>query len=248
MIDRIAYTAMTGAKHTMGQLANTSHNMANVHTPGFREIVTAFRAVPLEGEQADSRAFVVDSSPTAMFNPGPIETTDNPFDFAISGNGFFAVQRPDGSEVYTRNGRFFRDENGVLKIGRDISVVGEGGLITIPANAEVEVSRNGLVWVRQNGEQRMNQIAQIKLTNPSVTELTRADDGFFELPTNQPPAPIDPSVRVVQGAYETSNVSAASAMVQMINQTRMFELNMRVIQTAEQNARQANIIMTMSNF
>ena len=59
MIDRIAYTAMTGAKHTMGQLANTSHNMSNVHTPGFREIVTAFRAVPLEGEQADSRAFVV---------------------------------------------------------------------------------------------------------------------------------------------------------------------------------------------
>jgi len=248
MIDRIAYTAMTGAKHTMGQLANTSHNMANVHTPGFREIVTAFRAVPLEGEQADSRAFVVDSSPTAMFNPGPIESTDNPFDFAISGDGFFAIRRPDGSEAYTRNGRFFRDENGVLKIGRDISVVGEGGEITIPANAEVEVSRNGLVWVRQNGEQRMNQIAQIKLVNPSTRELTRADDGFFELPKNQPPAPIDPSVRVVQGSYETSNVSAAGAMVQMINQTRMFELNMRVIQTAEQNARQANIIMTLSNF
>jgi len=248
MIDRIAYTAMTGAKHTMGQLANTSHNMANVHTPGFREIVTAFRAVPVEGEQADSRAFVVDSSPTAMFNPGPIESTDNPFDFAISGDGFFAIRRPDGSEAYTRNGRFFRDENGVLKIGRDISVVGEGGEITIPANAEVEVGRNGLVWVRQNGEQRMNQIAQIKLVNPSTRELTRADDGFFELPKDQPPAPLDPSVRVVQGSYETSNVSAAGAMVQMINQTRMFELNMRVIQTAEQNARQANIIMTLSNF
>ena len=248
MIDRIAYTAMTGAKHSMGQLANTSHNMSNVHTPGFREIVTAFRAVPLEGEQADSRAFVVDSSPTAMFNPGPIESTDNPFDFAISGDGFFAVQRPDGSEVYTRNGRFFRDENGVLKIGRDIAVVGEGGQITIPANSEVEVSRNGLVWVRQNGEQRMNQIAQIKLVNPSIRTLTRADDGFFELPQDQPPAPLDPSVRVVQGASETSNVSIANAMVQMINQTRMFELNMRVIQTAEQNSRQANILMTLSNF
>ena len=88
MLDRIAYTAMTGAKHTMGQLANTAHNMANVHTPGFREVVTAFRAVPLEGEQSDSRAFVVDSTPTAMFNPGPIESTDNPFDFAIQGQGF----------------------------------------------------------------------------------------------------------------------------------------------------------------
>ena len=248
MIDRIAYTAMTGAKHTMGQLANTSHNMSNVHTPGFREIVTAFRAVPLEGEQADSRAFVVDSSPTAMFNPGPIETTDNPLDFAIAGDGFFAVRRADGSEVYTRNGRFFRDENGILKIGRDISVMGEGGQITIPVNAEVEVSRNGLVWIRENGEQRMNQIAQIKLVNPNIRDLTRADDGFFELPATQPPAPLDASVRVTQGMYGTSNVSAANAMVQMINQTRMFELNMRVIQTAEQNARQANILLTMSNF
>jgi len=248
MIDRIAYTAMTGAKHTMGQLANTSHNIANVHTPGFREIVTAFRAVPLEGEQADSRAFVVDSSPTAMFNPGPVETTDNPFDFAISGDGFFAVRRPDGSEAYTRNGRFFRDENGLLKIGRDIQVVGEGGEITIPANSEVEVTRNGLVFVRQNGEQRMNQVATIKLVNPNIRELVRAEDGFFQLPANQPPAQADPSVRVVQGAYETSNVNSASAMVQMINQTRMFELNMRVIQTAEQNARQANILLTLSNF
>jgi len=247
MIDRIAYTAMTGAKHTMGQLANTSHNMANVHTPGFREIVTAFRAVPLEGEQADSRAFVVDSTPSAMFSPGPIEVTDNPFDFSINGDGFFAVRRADGSEVYTRNGRFFRDENGVLKIGRDVTVVGEGGLITIPPNAEVEVSKNGVVWVRENGEQRMNQVAQIKLVNPNIRDLTRADDGFFELPKNQPPATPDQSVQVIQRQYETSNVSAANAMVQMINQSRMFELNMRLISTAEQNARQANVLLTMSN-
>ncbi len=248
MIDRIAYTAMTGAKHSMGQLANTSHNMANVHTPGFREMVTAFRAVPLEGEQADSRAFVVDSTPTAMFTPGPIEVTDNPFDFSINGDGFFAVRRSDGSEVYTRNGRFFRDENGVLKIGRDTSVVGEGGLITIPPNAEVEVSRNGVVWVRENGEQRMNQVGQIKLVNPNIRDLARAEDGFFELPQDQPPAPPDQSVRVVQRQYETSNVSAANAMVQMINQSRMFDLNMRLISTAEQNARQANVLLTMSNF
>jgi len=247
MIDRIAYTAMTGAKHTMGQLANTSHNMANVHTPGFREIVTAFRAVPLEGEQADSRAFVVDSTPSAMFSPGPIEVTDNPFDFSINGDGFFAVRRADGSEVYTRNGRFFRDENGVLKIGRDVTVVGEGGLITIPPNAEVEVSKNGVVWVRENGEQRMNQVAQIKLVNPNIRDLARADDGFFELPKNQPPATPDQSVQVIQRQYETSNVSAANAMVQMINQSRMFELNMRLISTAEQNARQANVLLTMSN-
>lgn len=248
MIDRLAYTAMTGAKHAMGQLANTSNNLANAHTPGFRELVTSFRAVPLDGEQADSRAFVVDSTPTAIFNPGAVEKTDNPNDFAIDGDGFFAVRRADGTEAYTRNGRFFRDEEGTLKIGRGISVLGEDGPIAIPAGAEVEVGRDGALYVREAGERQYNQVARFKLVNPNIRELRRAGDGFFELPTNQPPAPLDESVKVVQGSYETSNVNPASAMVQMINQTRMFDLNMRLLQTSDQNARQANVIMTLSNF
>jgi len=94
----------------------------------------------------------------------------------------------------------------------------------------------------------MNQVAQIKLENPNIRDLTRADDGFFELPQDQPPATPDQSVQVIQRQYETSNVSAANAMVQMINQSRMFDLNMRLISTAEQNARQANVLLTMSNF
>lgn len=248
MIDRLAYTAMTGAKHAMGQLASTSNNLANAQTPGFREMVTSFRAVPLEGEQADSRAFVVDSTPTAIFNPGAIEKTDNPNDFAIDGDGFFAVRRADGTEAYTRNGRFFRDEEGTLKLGRGISVLGEDGPIAIPAGAEVEVGRDGSLYVREGGELQYNQVARLKLVNPNIRDLRRAEDGFFELPDNQPPAPLDEAVKVVQGAYETSNVNPASAMVQMINQTRLFDLNMRLLQTSDQNARQANVIMTLSNF
>jgi flagellar basal-body rod protein FlgF len=183
-----------------------------------------------------------------MFNPGSIESTDNPFDFAIQGQGFFAVRRTDGSEAYTRNGRFFRDENGVLRIGRDISIVGDSGNIIIPAGAELEMNRDGTVFVRESGEQRLNQVGQLKLVNPNIQNLVRAEDGLFELTTDQPPAQPDPSVRVIQGSYETSNVSAAGAMVQMINQQRMFELNMRMIQMSEQNARQANSLMTASNF
>jgi flagellar basal-body rod protein FlgF len=248
MIDRLAYTAMTGAKHSMGQLATTANNMANAHTPGFREMVAAFRAVPLDGEQADSRAFVVDSTPTALFTPGPIEATGNPFDFAIQDDGFFAVRRPDGSEAYTRAGRFFPDENGVLKLGRDITVVGEGGDILIPPNAEFEVSADGGVFVREPGEVAFNQVNQIKLVNPALQTLVRSEDGFFNLPEGAPVAPADPTVRIKQGHYETSNVNMATAMVQMINQTRLFELNMKVIQTAEQNSRQANVLLTLSNF
>ena len=126
--------------------------------------------------------------------------------------------------------------------------MGEDGPISIPAGAEVEVGRDGAILVREGGERQYNQIARFKLVNPNVRDLKRADDGFFELPTNQPPAALDEAVKVIQGAYESSNVNPATAMVQMINQTRMFDLNMRMLQTSDQNARQANVIMTLSNF
>ena len=75
MIDRFAFTAMTGAKHAIGQLATTTHNMANLQTPGFREMLSMFRAVPVDGSSADSRAFVVDSTPGADWTPGSVTPT-----------------------------------------------------------------------------------------------------------------------------------------------------------------------------
>jgi flagellar basal-body rod protein FlgF len=93
MIDRFAFTAMTGAKHAIGQLATTTHNMANLQTPGFREILSMFRAVPVDGSSADSRAFVVDSTPGADWTPGSVTPTGNPLDVAIQNQGLFTVRR-----------------------------------------------------------------------------------------------------------------------------------------------------------
>ena len=99
MIDRFVFTAMTGAKSAMGQLATTSHNMANLQTPGFREMLSSFRAVPVTGASSDSRAFVVDSTPGADWTPGAVSATGNPLDAAIQDEGLFAVQRADGQEA-----------------------------------------------------------------------------------------------------------------------------------------------------
>ena len=106
MLDRFIYTAMTGAKHAMGQLGNTSNNLANAQTPGFREMVSMFRGVPIQGASADSRSFVVDSTPGSNFSAGPISTTGHPLDVAIREKGFFVLQRADGTEGYTRAKRF----------------------------------------------------------------------------------------------------------------------------------------------
>ena len=164
MINRFAYTSMTGAIAATNQLSVTSNNLANVMTPGFKESVSAFRAVPLKGDGepftgngADTRVFNVDTTPGSNFNPGPIVTTGNPLDFAIKGEGFFAVRRADGSEAYTRSGKFFVDENGLLKLGKEIQVVGSGGPITIPLNSSIQMAEDGSVYTQLQGTEYLNQ-------------------------------------------------------------------------------------------
>jgi flagellar basal-body rod protein FlgF len=244
MIDRFAYTAMTGAKHSMGQLATTTNNLANASTPGFRELIASFRAVPMSGEGEATRSFVVDSTPGASFAPGVIESTGNPYDIAIAGEGFFAVAGADGNEGYTRAGRFLLDGEGVLKTASGMKVVGEDGDIVVPPGAHVDIADDGVVSARLAGEKASTQIGRLKLVNPQTSRLIHGDDGLFRVPGELLEA--DPAVRVRQGALEGSNVSAAQAMVSMISQTRLFDFNFKFLQTAEQNSRAANQLLNLS--
>lgn len=246
MIDRFAFTSMTGAKHAMGQLANTSHNLANVNTPGFRELLSTFRAVPVAGASADSRAFVVDSTPGADFRPGTIATTNNPLDIAIEDHGFFVVQREDGTEAFTRAGRMRLDSEGMLRGPNNSYMQGLSGPIQVPDNAEsLEISADGSVSAILPGQKTPMVLGQLKLVDPRVHDLIRAGDGFFETADGSY-LRSSKAVRVVQGAYEGSNVSAAAMMVQMIQQNRLYDLNVRMIQAATQNSEKASSLMSLS--
>jgi flagellar basal-body rod protein FlgF len=254
MIDRFAYTSMTGAKHAMGQLATTTNNLANTQTPGFREMFTAFRSVPVDGQGADTRAFVVDSTPGSDFTQGTIQTTGNPFDVAIkNAQGFFAVRRPDGSEAYTRSGRFTVDESGVLRLGKN-QVLGQVDNIVLPEQARsIEISQDGTISTQFVGTTAFDEasktpfeeIDKLRLVNVDPKLLVRGEDGLFSYGGLERPD-TDPNLRVQQGAVELSNVNPTTAMVQMIEQNRMFDLNMRFIQTADQNAKSANTLMSLS--
>ena len=149
MIDRFAFTAMTGAKHAIGQLATTTHNMANLQTPGFREMLSMFRAVPVEGASADSRSFVVDSTPGADWTPGTVSPTGNPLDLAIQDQGLFVVRRSDGQEAYTRAGKFHLDAQGFLVNSAGLPVLNdEGSEIQIPLGSkDIQLSGNGIIHV-----------------------------------------------------------------------------------------------------
>lgn len=254
MIDRFAYTAMTGAKHAMGQLATTTQNLANTQTPGFREMFTAFRSVPVDGQGADTRAFVVDSTPGSDFTQGVIQTTGNPYDVAIkNAQGFFAVRRPDGSEAYTRSGRFTVDQDGILRLGKN-EVLGQVDNITIPVETRnLEISQDGTISTQFVGNTAFDEasktpfseIDKLRLVNIDPKLLVRSEDGLFSYGGIERPD-TDPTLMVQQGAVELSNVNPTTAMVQMIEQNRLFDLNMRFIQAADQNSKSANSLMSLS--
>lgn len=245
MIDRFAFTAMTGAKHAMGQLATTTHNMANLQTPGFREMLSMFRAVPVDGASADSRAFVVDSTPGADWSPGSVSPTGNPLDIAIQDQGLFVVRRADGQEAYTRSGKFHLDAQGFLVNSAGLLVLDDRGseIQVLEGSQEIQIQANGTVRVKLPGQLIDTPIARLKLVNPEPHSLERLPDGLFS--SNEYLSSSE-DVRVLQGSLEGSNVNAAQAMAQMIAQNRLFDLNIRLVQVAEQNSKTAGTLMSLS--
>ena len=246
-MDRMIYVAMNGAKHTMERQAAISHNLANASTVGFRASLSAFRALPVIGPGSGTRAFVIDTTGAADFRPGPLMPTGRALDVAVSGEGWLAVQGPDGREAYTRAGDLQVTGAGQLQTREGLNVVGEAGPITVPPNAEVSIGGDGTVSsIPTDGiPNAVNILGRIKLVNPPTQDLVRGDDGLFRL-TNGAPAPADANVQLASGAVEGSNVSAVESLVEMITHARHYETQIKLIQNAENNARQWSQILNMA--
>jgi len=245
-MDRMIYTAMTGAKHILEQQATTAHNLANATSTGFKAQVDSFRAVPVISEGLSTRAFVVDATVGADFNPGPIQATNRDLDVAIQGKGWLVVKRADGSEGYTRNGSLKVSENGLLQTESGLSVMGDGGPISIPPDVAITIAKDGTISSVSNGTLPgpPNAIGRLKLVNPPESKLVRSEDGLF-VTNNGSPAEADSEVNVVGGALESSNVNVIDTMVNMISLARQFETQMKLLQSAENNANKASQIFSM---
>ncbi|MDP3745290.1 MAG: flagellar basal body rod protein FlgF [Methylotenera sp.] len=246
-MDRMIYTAMTGAKHILEQQATTSHNLANATSTGFKSQIDAFRAVPVLGQGLPTRAFVVDSTSGADFNPGAIQATNRDLDVAVQGKGWLVVQRADGSEGYTRNGSLKVSENGILQTANGLTIMGDGGPISVPPDVTISIAKDGTVSSISNDTLPgpANSIGRIKLVNPAEANLIRASDGLF-VTKDGASADVDTNVNLVNGALEGSNVNVVDAMVSMISLARQFETQMKLLQTAENNANKASQLLNLS--
>lgn len=246
-MDRLIYTAMSGAKHILEQQATVSHNLANATTTGFRAQIDQFRAVPVQGAILATRAFVVDSTTGSDFRGGAIQHTGRELDVAVQGDGWIAVQAADGTEAYTRNGSLKLDENGVLQTGSGLTVMGDGGQLSIPPGRNIAVAKDGTISLVPDGSAAtgLTTVGRMKLVNPPEADLRRGDDGLFRLQDGTPAA-ADLDVAVISGALESSNVNVVDGMVSMISLARQFDMQMKLLQHAENNDSKAAQLLSMS--
>ena len=158
-------------------------------------------------------------------------------DVAIEGDGWIAVLTADGSEAFTRTGELSLTPFGELITGNGLPVLGNAGPIALPPFEKLEIGGDGTLSIRELGQgaQVMSVLDRIKLVNPDVQDLVKGEDGLFRRRDGEFEI-ADGNVRVVSGYLEGSNVNVVDAMVEMISLTRNYELNIKLMQTAQRNS------------
>ena len=236
-MDEAIYLAMTGAKQTEIAQAINTNNLANISTTGFRADLHAFSSAPIEGPGVDSRINAVVETYGTDFSQGPTTFTGRDLDVAIQGPGFIAVQAPDGSEAYTRAGDLRVDPSGLLMTGRGDLVLGNAGPVSIPPNAGLTMGTDGSITVQPLGQgpEALSLIDRLKLVNPDVKQLAKGEDGLLRHVDALPLEP-DGAVRITSGALEQSNVNAAMTLINMIELSRQYEMQVNIIREAKDNA------------
>ena len=246
-MDKFLYTAMTGAKHTFLQQAGVAHNLANVSTNGYKAMEHRFRAVQVQQSESalPTRSFVVDASVANVFDEGPLQFTGNPLDIAVDGKGWIAVRDSAGQEAYTRNGALMIDSDGILRTQSGNAVLGDGGDdIVIPPENAIEIGADGSITATPTtgNLNQANVVGRIKLVNPDESLLTRGEDGFFRGGDGV----LDENVKISSGVLEQSNVNVSDAIVNLISLSRQFELQIKMMQTADANAQRADQLLSLT--
>ena len=242
-MDRLIYTAMTGATAAAHRQSVLSNNLANASTNGFRAELATYRAVPLRGDGSTTRVFALEATSGYLDLPGSVQRTGRGMDAMAKGNTWFAVQGLDGTEAYTRNGSFETAQDGTLMTSSGLTVLSDGGApVTVPANAELTIGQDGTLSAKVTG-QPSSVIGRLKLATPAADDpLKRGDDGLFRAASGDP-LPNDALAKLQTGVLEGSNVNPIETMVGMIQTARQFEVQMRLLQTAESNDRSAGQLL-----
>ena len=242
-MDRLIYTAISGANAALNRQSVLASNLANASTPGFRAELSTYRAVPVRGEGSPTRVYVLEATAGYLDTPGAAQRTSRNLDVMAQGNAWFALQGLDGTEAYTRAGSFNISADGTLTSSQGLPMLDEAGApISIPAGSDINFGVDGVISVSQAGRPPTTA-GRLKMVTPTEAQsLQRSADGFFRSRDGET-LPADRTAKLSAGVLESSNVNPVEAMVGMINAARQFEAQMRLIQTAEANDKSATQLL-----
>jgi flagellar basal-body rod protein FlgF len=237
-MDRSLYIAMSGAKQTLLAQTANANNLANTQTTGFKSDLEQFRSRPVYGAGYPTRVYAMNDKPGVDFSTGAMQTTGGDLDVAINGEGYLAVQGADGKEAYTRAGDLRITPEGFLQTGAGLPVLGQDGPITIQPAEKVTIGSDGTISIIPLGSGNATtqvEVGRIKLVKAPSENLEKAADGLLRTKDGQPVA-ANADIRLAQGVLEGSNVNAISAMVDMIELARNFELQTKVMKSVDENS------------
>jgi len=235
-MDKMLYIAMSGAKQNMHALSVNANNLANAKTTGFKADLAQARTMQAFGEGMPTRVFAMTERASQNFDSGSLQSTGRDLDIAIQGDGWFAVQTPDGSEAYTRSGHLKINDAGLLETTNGDLVLGDAGPVILPLPVKnIQIARDGSIMVQPEGAPAtvQDEVARLKLINPDVRDMEKGHDGLFRSKDGNP-VPADITVSVQNGMLESSNVNPVSEMTDMIALQRQFEMHMKLMKTAEE--------------
>ncbi len=234
MTDQILNISKRGLEAAEEKVKAMTSNLVNAQTPGFRKSEVAVKSFPAYLEDAtqavENSSSVPKAGPvTQSHQQGALFKTGNPTDIAIGGKGYFVLQGPEG-DIYTRDGRFTLDENGVI-----VSVVGNhplmarGGQVAVIPGARIDISQSGVISV---DDTPVDQVRVVEFSDPS--RLRSINGTHFSMPSEGASEYFESeSPRVIQGFVEGSNVSIMDSMMDMIYLSRLYAVDAKVITARE---------------
>lgn len=246
-MDRALYVAMASGQNIMSAQAIRANNLANANTDGFQADLAQFRSMGLYyGDGLNTRAYALAEHPGTDFERGSLVETGRDLDMAVEGNGWIAVQAPDGTEAFTRSGSLKISPEGQLLSGNNLPVLGNGGPIAIPPADKITLGADGTITIQPEGQSAeiLSAVDRIKLVKPDYNELVKGPDGLVRRRDGQEQVP-DASIRLQSGFLESSNVNAVEEMIQITAMARQFEVNIKMMQTLQQNSEAAAQILRM---
>jgi len=247
-MDRMLYVAMNGAQQTLRTQTLISHNLANANTVGFRKDLEDFRSMPVfSADGMPTRVYSMTERPGIDLTQAKIMTTGRDLDIAVQGEGWIAIQAPDGEEAYTRAGDLQLDVNGQLTTATGLPVLGVAGPNATPPAEKIDIGEDGTISVRPKGEAATEivVVGRIRLVKPTAENPLYKDEYGLMRTKDGAAAPPDAEVKLVTGALEGSNVNPADMLVSMIEASRKFELQIKMMSAAQENAQTADQLLRL---